>query len=57
VLRGGIEASTMARIDYLALVDAESLQPMSDLKRPGVLAVAVFYGEVRLIDHVSVSAI
>lgn len=44
-----------ARIDYLELVDAESLLPVDRLEHPAVLAVAVFFGEVRLIDHVSVS--
>lgn len=47
-----IEASPWAKIDYLELVDAETLQPVVDLARPAVLATAVFYGEVRLIDHV-----
>jgi pantoate--beta-alanine ligase len=49
--RAGIEASPLARIDYLALVDAETLEPVTELTRPAVLATAVFYGEVRLIDH------
>lgn len=52
--RADIEASPLARIDYLSLVDAETLQPVTTLERPAVLATAVFYGEVRLIDHVSV---
>jgi pantoate--beta-alanine ligase len=52
--RAEIEASPHARIDYLELVDAETLQPVSDLKRPAVLATAVFYGDVRLIDHVMI---
>jgi pantoate--beta-alanine ligase len=52
----GISASPLARIDYVALVDAETLQPVWDLKRPAVLAAAVFYGEVRLIDHVTIAA-
>ena len=52
--RAGIQASAMARIDYLSLVDAETLQPVTLLERPGVLATAVFYGDVRLIDHVPV---
>jgi len=51
-----IEASPFARIDYLSLVDAETLQRMDRLLRPAVLATAVFYDEVRLIDHVSVPA-
>lgn len=52
--RAEISASPLARIDYISLVDAETLQPVSKLKRPAVLAAAVFYGEVRLIDHVAV---
>ena len=50
--RAGIEGSDMARIDYLSLVDAETLQPAESLVHPAILATAVFYGEVRLIDHV-----
>jgi pantoate--beta-alanine ligase len=42
------------RIDYLALVDAESLQPIDTLERPAVLAAAVFFGEVRLIDNIQI---
>ncbi len=52
--RTGILASAMARIDYLSLVDAETLQSVTSLERPCVLATAVFYGDVRLIDHVPV---
>jgi len=54
VAQAEISASPLASIDYLSLVDAETLQPVSALKRPSVLAAAVFYGEVRLIDHVAV---
>lgn len=50
--RAEIEASPIARIDYLELVDAETLEPARELSRPAVLAAAVFYGDVRLIDHV-----
>jgi pantoate--beta-alanine ligase len=52
--RAAIEASPLARIDYLSLVDAETLQPVTRLDRPAVLATAVFYGDVRLIDHAAV---
>jgi pantoate--beta-alanine ligase len=52
--RAEIEASPLARIDYLSLVDAETLQPVTQLHKPAVLATAVFYGDVRLIDHVTV---
>lgn len=52
--RAAIEESPLARIDYLALVDAETLLPATTPNRPAILATAVFYGDVRLIDHVSV---
>ena len=46
-----IEKSPLARIDYLSLVDEETLEPVSEIKAPAILATAVFYGDVRLIDH------
>jgi pantoate--beta-alanine ligase len=49
-----IEASSLTCIDYLALVDEETLQEVDSLDRPTILAAAVFYGDVRLIDHVSI---
>lgn len=49
--RAAIQASPLTRIDYLTLVDAETLQPVTTFSRPSLLATAVFYGEVRLIDH------
>jgi pantoate--beta-alanine ligase len=50
-----IDTSPFTKIDYLSLVDAETLAPTENLAAPAVLACAVFYGEVRLIDHISVS--
>lgn len=55
--RAAIEASELAKIDYLAIVDEESLQPVETLRRPAILATAVFYGDVRLIDHVRLEAV
>lgn len=49
-----IEASPLTKIDYLSLVDAETLQYASQITRPTILACAVFYGEVRLIDHIHI---
>jgi pantoate--beta-alanine ligase len=42
------------RLDYLELVDADSLQPITEIARPAVLAVAAFIGRTRLIDNVRV---
>lgn len=41
-----------ARVDYLQLVDAETLQPVRNLRRRTRLATAVFLGRTRLIDNV-----
>lgn len=48
--------SPLNRIDYLELVDAETLQPATDFTRPSILATAVFYESVRLIDNVLIEA-
>ena len=56
-VRKDIDASEFARLDYVELVDVETLEPVTSLKRFSVLAVAVFYGDVRLIDHVAVPAV
>jgi len=45
------EAVPQVRIDYVELVDAESLEPLDRLERPAVLAVAAFLGKTRLIDN------
>jgi pantoate--beta-alanine ligase len=42
------------RVDYVELVDADTLQQVTDLQRPAVLAVAAFVGRTRLIDNVRV---
>ena len=41
-----------ANPDYVEIVDAETLHAPTDLKRPLLLAVAVYFGEVRLIDNI-----
>lgn len=53
--RSIIEESAFAKIDYLSLVDSENLEPIGELSSECVLACAVFYGEVRLIDHITIS--
>ncbi|PTX95285.1 pantoate--beta-alanine ligase [Spartobacteria bacterium LR76] len=43
-----------ARIDYLKLVDAETLEDAKSLRRPARLAAAVYLGKARLIDNIAV---
>lgn len=54
VVRQHVSESSEFRIDYLALVDAETLEAVAEVRRPAILAVAGFYGDVRLIDHIEI---
>ena len=47
-----INEAPLARIDYLEVVDGETLQPVKMAGRNSVLAVAVFFGKTRLIDNI-----
>ena len=55
LVAGARAALDVDRVDYVELVDAESLRPAIDLARPTVLAVAAFIGRTRLIDNVRIS--
>lgn len=53
IVRGVIESEPLAKIDYVAVVDRESLEPIEKIDDSEVLvAVAVRFGDVRLIDNV-----
>ena len=54
IVAGARAALDVDRIDYVDLVDAETLQPITELARPAVLAIAAFIGRTRLIDNVRV---
>ncbi len=47
-----LSASPSFRIDYLTIVDAETLEPVGRITNRSVLAVAGFYDGVRLIDNI-----
>jgi len=52
LVREMISAAPLARIDYVALVDAETLQPLEKVQPNSLLALAVFFGKTRLIDNI-----
>ncbi len=51
-LHAALAAIPGARVDYASVVDADTLQPLAELDRPAVAAVAVFLGTTRLIDNI-----
>jgi pantoate--beta-alanine ligase len=53
--RNVIATAPLARIDYLELVNANTLQPDAEANRDSLLAVAAFFGRTRLIDNVRLS--
>ncbi|OQB42311.1 MAG: Pantothenate synthetase [Candidatus Hydrogenedentes bacterium ADurb.Bin179] len=52
LMRGIRDTMRDVEIDYVALVDAETMQPVRETIRPVVLAVAAFLPTARLIDNI-----
>jgi pantoate--beta-alanine ligase len=40
------------RIDYVSIVDSETLCPLKTITTPATAAIAVFFGKTRLIDNI-----
>ena len=49
--RAELEHTPELRLQYLELVDPQSLQPLSEVKDKGLLAIAAYVGQTRLIDN------
>jgi len=47
-----IGEAPLARIDYVQVVDAETLEPVETVTANSLLALAVFFGKTRLIDNI-----
>jgi len=47
-----ISEAPLARIDYVDLVDAETLRPIDLLKTNSLLVAGVYFGKTRLIDNI-----
>ena len=52
MMRGVLEAQPAIRIDYLAICDPDTLEPLDRIDRQAVILGAVRLGSVRLIDNV-----
>lgn len=51
VIREILATEADAEIDYIAIVDNDTLEPVDTLSRPVLVALAVRFGDVRLIDN------
>jgi pantoate--beta-alanine ligase len=48
-----IKEEPLARLDYAAVIDGETLEPVGELnRRPVIAAVAAYIGKTRLIDNI-----
>jgi len=53
IVRQKLESEPIARIDYVAIVDGETLETVDKIDDSGVLiAIAVRFGNIRLIDNI-----
>ena len=58
MVRDLIEAESLARIDYVSVVDADSLEPVDNIDNTdAIIAVAVFFGKVQLIDNIRLNRV
>lgn len=55
LVRKTIGKAPLARIDYVALVDAETFGPIEFVRLNSLLALAVFFGKTRLIDNILIA--
>ena len=52
IVRSTIETEPRARLDYVIIADAETLEPVERIdERPTLIAVAAYIGKTRLIDN------
>lgn len=52
-MRAIIEAEPLAKIDYVSMVDALTMQPVEKVEKDVLVAMAVYIGKTRLIDNFS----
>jgi pantoate--beta-alanine ligase len=50
-----IGEAPVARVDYVEIADAETLEPLERIDREALVALAVFVGSTRLIDNTTLS--
>lgn len=46
-----INSEPLSKIDYISVVDSEELQPLEEIDKSVLVAIAVYIGKTRLIDN------
>jgi len=57
VMRKVLDAEPLATPDYVEIVDADTFEPVSRLRRSCLALVAVFLGSTRLLDNMLVDEV
>ena len=58
IVRSTIETEPHARLDYVSIVDAETLEKLDKIdERPVLIAIAAYIGKTRLIDNIVVNKV
>ena len=52
-----IESEPLAKIDYVELVDTLTMQPVKEISKDAMIAMAVYIGKTRLIDNMLISQV
>ena len=50
-IQANMETEVLARVDYVEIVDADSLEQVTIIEKPVLTATAVYIGNTRLIDN------
>jgi pantoate--beta-alanine ligase len=54
IMKQNIETEPLAKIDYVKAVDGLTMQQVTEIKQPTLVAMAVYIGKTRLIDNFSI---
>ena len=56
VMTNIVNTEPLAKIDYISVVDAITMQPVQEITAPVLVAMAIYIGSTRLIDNFSFDA-
>ncbi len=51
-MAASLQREPAVRVDYIAVVDPDTLLPLKDIRSGALLALAAYVGSTRLIDNV-----